>query len=39
MVVLPADQIEKADIEPGEALLLIMSVGLGQKGRKLEDDV
>ncbi len=38
MVVLPADQIEKADIEPGEALRLIMSAGLGQRAKKLADD-
>lgn len=31
MLVLPADQVEKADIEPGEALRLIMSAGLGQR--------
>lgn len=36
MLVLPADQVEKADIEPGEALRLIMSAGLGQRARKLE---
>lgn len=36
MVVLPADQVEKADIEPGEALRLIMSAGLGQRAKKLE---
>lgn len=35
MLVLPADQVEKADIEPGEALRLIMSAGLGQRAEKL----
>lgn len=33
MVVLPAQQVEKADIEPGEALRLIMSAGLGQRSK------
>ncbi len=37
MLVLPADQVEKADIEPGEALRLIMSAGLGQRAKKLEN--
>lgn len=35
MLVLPADQVEKADIEPGEALRLIMSAGLGQRAERV----
>ncbi len=31
MLILPNDQVEKADVSPGEALHLIMSAGLGQK--------
>ena len=31
MLVLPEDQVEKANVNPGEALHLIMSAGLGQK--------
>jgi uncharacterized membrane protein len=31
MLILPASQVEKADVSPGEALHLIMSAGLGQK--------
>ena len=34
MVIVPVDQTEKADIEPGEALRLIMSAGLGQGQKK-----
>ncbi len=31
MVIIPADQVQKVDVSPGEALHLIMSAGLGQK--------
>lgn len=31
MLILPRSQVEQVDIEPGEALRLIMSAGLGQK--------
>ena len=34
MLVVPSSQIEKANIEPGEALRLIMSAGLGQRAIK-----
>lgn len=33
MLVVPAAQIEKTDLSPGEALHLIMSAGLGQKAK------
>lgn len=39
MLILPEEQVEKADIEPGEALRLIMSAGLGQRAKKLEQDL
>lgn len=32
MLVMPRDQVEKADVSPGEALQMIMSAGLGQGG-------
>ncbi len=34
MLVVPEDQTERIDMEPGDALRLIMSAGLGQKGMK-----
>lgn len=34
MVVLPRSSVEAVDIEPGDALRLIMSAGLGQKKRR-----
>lgn len=35
MVVVPEDQTERIDMEPSDALRLIMSAGLGQKGTKI----
>jgi uncharacterized membrane protein len=35
MVVLPSSQVEPIDMEPGDALRLIMSAGLGQKKKQL----
>jgi uncharacterized membrane protein len=34
MIIVKEEQLERIDMEPGEALRLIMSAGLGQRGTK-----